>query len=130
MQGLDHFKIPAGNHGIRVSYGIEKIAHYSRIDTRHITRGDKQHVTVCCQRPCVQSADRTDAPADVGNAADTVQVAEPFALFGILRHEYDLVNDLLKGINEPLNKGPALVDKEVLLLSISTAGFPSYENNR
>lgn len=58
-----------------------------------------------CQRPCMQSADRTDALADVGNAADTVQVAEPFTLLGILCHEYNLINDLLKRVNEPLNKG-------------------------
>lgn len=78
----------------------------------------------------MQSADRTDALADVGNAADTVQVAEPFTLLGILCHEYNLVNDLLEGVNEPLNKGPALVDEEVLFLSVGTPGLSSYENNR
>jgi hypothetical protein len=32
-------------------------------------------------------------------------VAEPFTLLGILCHEYNLINDLLKRVNEPLNKG-------------------------
>jgi len=41
------------------------------------------------------------ALADVGNAADTAKVTEPFALFRILGDKYDLVNDLLKGVNEP-----------------------------
>ena len=41
MKGLDHVKIPAGYDSVRVSYGIEKIAHYSRIDAGHITCGDK-----------------------------------------------------------------------------------------
>ena len=72
----------------------------------------------------MQPADRADAPADVGNAADTVQVAEPFTLLRILCHEYDLINNLLKGVNEPLNKGPALIDKEVLFLSVGTPGLP------
>ncbi len=129
MERLDHVIIPAGYHGIRVAQGIEKIAHNPGFDAGHITGGNKQRVTVCCPRPCMQPTDRADTFADVGDAAYAVQVAEPFALIGILCHEYDFVNDLVKGIDEPFDEGPVFVHEEVLLLPVGTPGFPPYEDH-
>lgn len=127
MEWLDHIIIPARYHGIRVAHGIEKVPHNPGFDAGHITGRDKQQVAMCFQRPCMQPADRADAPADVGDATDAVQVVEPFALPGILCHEYDFVNDLFKGIDEPFDEGPAFVHEEVLLLPVGTPGFPPYE---
>jgi len=77
----------------------------------------------------MQPTDRTDTFADVGDAADIVQVTEPFALIGILCHEYDFVNNLIKGIDEPIDEGPAFVHEEVFLLPVGTPGFPPYEDH-
>ena len=57
-------------------------------------------------------------------------MVEPFALFGILCHNDNLVNDLFKGVDEPFDEGSPFVHEEVLLMPVGTQGFPTYENNR
>jgi hypothetical protein len=128
MERLDHVRIPAGYRGICAAQGIEKEAHNSGFDVGHITGTDKQRVAVCCNHTCMQSADRTDALADVGDAADAVYVVEPFALPGILCHEYNFINNLIKRVDKPLDEGPAFVHKEVLLLPVGTPGFTPYKD--
>jgi hypothetical protein len=83
------------------------------------------------KRSRMQPANRTDALADVGNAAYTVrEEVESLTLFGILCYEYDLVNDLFKGVDEPFYEGPSFIHEEVLLPPVCTLGFPTYENYR
>jgi len=78
----------------------------------------------------MQPANRADTLADIGDAADTVQMSEPLTLLRIFCHEDDFVNNLFKGANQPLNEGSAFIYEEVLLLPVGTPGFPTYENYR
>jgi hypothetical protein len=129
MERLDHVIIPAGYHCIRVAQCIEKVANYPGIDAGHIARGDKQRVAVCFQRPGMQPANRANTRADVGDAADAVQMGESFALLGILCYEYDFVNNLFKGADQSFDECSALINEEVLLLPVGTPGFPTYEDH-
>jgi hypothetical protein len=75
---------------------------------------------MCSKRSGMKPPDRSDPPADVGNALYSLDPVEPFALFRVPGNKNNLIDHLLERINQALDKCPALVREKILLLPMCT----------
>ena len=68
----------------------------------------------------MKSPDRSDPPADVGNASYSLDPVEPSALFRALCNKNNFIDHLLERFDKALDKSPALVREKILLLPMCT----------
>ena len=68
----------------------------------------------------MKSADRSDPPADVGNASYSLDPVEPSALFRAPGNKNNFIDHLPERIDKALDKGPAPVREKILLLPLGT----------
>lgn len=120
MQRLEHLSVPAGNGGIKIINPSEKMGNDPGIDTGHITGGNEEYLPARCEGSGMESAYGSCSRADVCYAPDSPDGIETPALLGIPCDKDNLVNNLRKGFDQPLDEGLSLVREEIFLLSVCT----------
>ena len=123
MERLEHIRIPAGDRCIIAADGIKKIGYDRGLDAGHVACRNEDEVALCCQHPCMKSADGTDPRADIRNTPDPVHFPKAPALFRVTGNKNDLIDHFLQRIDQALNKRPALVPEEIFLLPVGPPGF-------
>ncbi len=71
----------------------------------------------------MKASDRSYPLTDIGDATDSLDLPEPFALFRISGNKDNLIDYLMERINQAFNECPAKVRKKILLLPVCTPGF-------
>lgn len=71
----------------------------------------------------MKAPDRPYPLTDIGDAPDSLDLPEPFALFRISGNKDNFIDYLMERINQAFNECPAKVRKKILLLPVCTPGF-------